>query len=187
MRRATAAIILFVAAMTAAAANPPAGQAVGDDVAVAAVFLDTAAVKQATGSDFPDYTVIEATVTPKGGKSVDVRPDDFLLRLGSSTDHSGPLSAAQILGSSGLMLHKEDVRAVGVDRVDTAWKGATTVGGSASASAGAVNALQAKMLPAGTTSSPVTGLLFFPMAKKKAKDLDLVYSAPAGNLHISFR
>ena len=50
-----------------------------------------------------------------------------------------------------------------------------------------IDALQAKMLPAKTTTDPVTGLLFFPIPKKKAKDLDLVYTSPLGKLHIKFR
>jgi hypothetical protein len=43
------------------------------------------------------------------------------------------------------------------------------------------------MLPAKTTSDPVTGLLFFPIPKKKAKDLDLVYTSPLSKLHIKFK
>jgi hypothetical protein len=43
------------------------------------------------------------------------------------------------------------------------------------------------MLPAKNTSDAVKGLLFFPIAKKKPRDLDLVYTTPAGNkLHIAF-
>jgi hypothetical protein len=43
------------------------------------------------------------------------------------------------------------------------------------------------MLQAKTTADAVKGLLFFPIAKKKPRDLDLVYTTPAGNkLHIAF-
>jgi hypothetical protein len=43
------------------------------------------------------------------------------------------------------------------------------------------------MLPAKTTAEPVTGLLFFPIPKRKPKDLDLVYSTPGGKLHLAFK
>lgn len=185
MRRITAPIALLVATMTATAANPPLGHAVNDSVEVAAAFLDAAAVKQATGSDFSaTYTVIEVTLTPKDGKSLVVDPDHFLLRVESSSDSSGPMSAAQVLGAGGLVLHKERQQVIGITRTEPAYTGATAVEGSASPVA--VDALQQKMLPARNTTAPVTGLLFFPIAKKKARDLDLVYTTPSGKLHIAF-
>jgi hypothetical protein len=175
--------------MAVPAANPPAGQAANDDVALTAVFMDAAAVKQAAGSDFNNgFTVIEVTVTPKGGKSVDLQPDDFLLRIGSTGDHSGPLAASQVLGTGGLVLHKEDVQVIGATRTQQGWNGAAMEQGKTPpAPASAINELKSKMLPTGVTSVPVTGLLFFPIEKKKPKDLDLVYTTSSGKLHISFR
>ena len=181
-------IALLIAVLTASAANPPAGQAANDGVAVAAVFLDIAAVKQATGTDFAGkYTVIEVTLTPKGGKSLDVDPDDFLLRIDSDSDRSGPLDAAQVLGTGGLVLHKEEQHVIGVNRADSAYTGVTSASATASPPMEAIRALKEKMLPLKTTSAPVTGLMFFPIEKKKPKDLNLVYSTPSGKLHISFR
>jgi hypothetical protein len=188
MLRFMAVTMVFAAAMTAIAANPPAGQAANDEIEVAAIFLDAAAVKQATGSDFNNaYTVVEVTLTPKGGKPVEIQPDDFLLRISSDSDSSGPMAASQVYGAGGgLVLHSAQ-ETIGITRTDPGYSGLSVVQGSASASADAIKALQSKMLPARATSDPVTGLLFFPIAKKKARDLDLVYSTPTGKLHIRVR
>jgi ABC-type glycerol-3-phosphate transport system substrate-binding protein len=187
MVRIALSMTLLVAAL-ASAANPPSGQAADASVTVAAVFLDTAAVKQSTGSDFNNaYTVIEVTVTPKGGKPLDVQPDDFLLRINSNSESSGPMAAAQVYGAGGgLVLHGEK-DTIGVTPSNPGYSGVTVVPASKGASADAIKALQSKMLPAKSTSDPVTGLLFFPIAKKRARDLDLVYSSPLGKLHVAFR
>jgi hypothetical protein len=188
MRRIIPAIALLGALVSSGATNPPSGQASNESVSVAAVFLDSAAVVQATGTDFtPNFTVISATITPRGGKPVDVEPDDFLLRVESDSDHTGPLPAAQVLGTGGLVLHKGEQEVVGINRTNPGWSGTTAVQGAVPAPAAAIKALQDKMLPAKTTSDPVSGLLFFPISKKKPKSLDLVYSTPAGKLHIAFR
>jgi hypothetical protein len=187
-RNAAVFIVVVAAALTANAANPAMGEAADDSVSIAAVFLDAAAVQQATGSDFKNsYTVIEVTVTPKGGKPLVVQPDDFLLRIGSNAESSGPMAASQVYGAgSALVLHSEQ-QTIGITRNDPGYNGLTVVKGSGSASKETIDALQAKMLPAKTTSDPVTGLLFFPIAKKKPRDLDLVYSSPSGKVHIKFR
>lgn len=189
MRRIVAAAGVLLAGFAAFGANPPSGRASDATVEVSAVFLNAAAVLQATGRDFSKgFTVIEVTVTPRGGKPLDVEPDDFLLRLNSDTDNSGPMVAAQVLGEGGgLVLHRAEENVIGVTGTNPANVGLTAGKPDPSVSADEVRALQNKMLPAKTTSSAVSGLLFFPLPKKKPKDLDLVYSTPAGKLHISFR
>ena len=188
MRRIVLSIAVICAVLTAAPAHPPMGRAVSDSIEVAAVFMDAVAVKQATGSDFSSaYTVIEVTVTPKGGKSVDVQPEDFLLRISSDADSSGPVAASQVLGAGGgLVLHREPER-IGINSGNNANVGLTAGATKASVSAADIAALQSKMLAPKTTANPVTGLLFFPIAKKKPRDLDLVYSTPGGKLHIAFK
>jgi hypothetical protein len=180
--------VLLLTAMAAMAANPATGEAADESVSVSAMFMDTAAVMQATGSDFKNaYTVIEVTVTPKGAKPFEVQPDDFLLRINSSSESSGPMAASQVYGAGvSIVLHSAQ-ETIGITRTDPGYNGVSIERGSTSASAGEINALQSRMLPAKTTSDPVTGLLFFPIAKKKAKDLDLVYTTPNGKLHIKFR
>ena len=180
--------VLLLTAMAAIAANPATGEAADDSVAVAAVFMDAAAMIQATGSDFKSaYTVIEVTVTPKGGKPYEVQPDDFLLRINSSSESSGPMAASQVYGAGTSMVLHSAPETIGITRTDPGYSGVSIEKGSGSASAGEIKALQSRMLPGKTTSDPVTGLLFFPIAKKKAKDLDLVYTTPNGKLHIKFR
>jgi len=189
MRRLAATFAFFVVALAVTAAKgPPSGKAADDSVEVAAVFMDAAAVQQATGSDFKStYTVIEVTVTPKGGKPIDVQPDDFLLRVNSDSDSSGPMAASQVYGAgSSLVLHSAQ-ETIGITRTDPGYSGVTAVAGSSSVSKDTINALQSKMLPAKTTSDPATGLLFFPIAKKKPGNLDLVYSTPTGKLHVAFK
>lgn len=183
-----AVVALFAAVWMAAAANPPSGHAADESVEVSAVFLDAAAVRQAAGSDFNSaYTVVEVTVTPKGGKTLDIEPDDFLMRIESNSDRSQPLAASEVLAVGGLVLHKEEQQVIGINRTETGYNGVKEASAGTPVATEAINALKAKMIPAGKTSSAVTGLLFFPMAKKKAKDLDLVYTSPLGKLHVSFR
>ncbi len=180
---------LIIAVFAANAANPVTGHAADNTVEVNALFLDAAAVQQATGSDFKStFTVIEVTVIPKGDKPLAIDPEDFLLRIGSDSESSGPMAASQVYGDGGgLVLHSAQ-ETIGITRTDPGYNGVSVMKGSSSASADTIKTLQAKMLPARTTSDAVKGLLFFPIAKKKPKDLDLVYTTPAGNkLHIAFR
>ena len=99
------------------AANPAMGEASDASVTINAVFMDAAAVQQATGSDFKNsYTVVEVTVTPKGDKPLTLQPDDFLLRISSDSDSSGPMVASQVYGAgSAIVLHgSQDV--IGITR-----------------------------------------------------------------------
>jgi len=184
----TSLAILLAAAMVANAANPPTGEASDASVKINAMFMDAAAVQQATGSDFKNaYTVIEVTVTPKGNKPLIIQPDDFLLRISSDSESSGPMVASQVYGAGTALVVLGQQETIGITRSDPGYSGLSVAKGSSSASKDQIDALQAKMLPAKTTSDPVTGLLFFPIAKKKAKDLDLVYTSPEGKVHIRFR
>jgi hypothetical protein len=189
MKRFVPVSIVFVAVtlLTAAPKNPPMGKASDSSVEVAATFFDAAAVQQATGSDFKDtYTVIEVTVTPKGDKLLELQPDDFLLRVTSDADSSGPMAASQVYGAGGGLVLHSGRETIGITRTDPGYNGVSIVKGSSTASKEQIDALQSKMLPAKSISRPVTGLLFFPLAKKKPHSLDLVYTSPVGKLHISF-
>ncbi len=181
-------VALLVAATAVSAANVKSGKAENDSVEVAAVFIDAAALKQTTGSEFNNqYTVVEVTVTPKGGKALDLQPDDFLLRINSNSDSSGPVVAAQVYGAGSSLVVHGVTETIGTTPTQLGYSGATVANGSSTASAADIKTLQSRMLPAKSTSAPVTGLLFFPIAKKKPGDLDLVYSSPSGKLHINFR
>jgi hypothetical protein len=181
------ALILAFAALLAAK-NPPSGKASDASVEISATFLDTAATQQATGSDFDKaYTVIRVTVTPLGGKSLLVQPDDFLMRVKSDSDSSGPLSASQAYGAGGgLVLHRAE-ETIGTTPTTMGYTGVSAATQKSSVSPETIKALQAKLLQAGKTTSPVSGLLIFPIAKKKHRDLDLVYTSPASKVHVEFR
>ncbi len=190
MRRTSLAILLAVAATVSQAANPPIGEASDASVTINARFMDAAAVQQATGSDFKgSYTVVEVTVTPKGDKPLILQPDDFLLRIPSDADSSGPMVASQVYGAGNAIVLHSSKETIGITRSDPGYSGISVAKGSSSVSKEQVDALQAKMLPAKTTSDPVTGLLFLSDSeeKKAERDLDLVYSSTLGKLHIKFR
>jgi hypothetical protein len=182
-----AAFLLAFAAVLAAK-NPPSGAASDASVKISATFLDAAATKQATGSDFDQaYTVIRVTVTPVGGKSLLVQPDDFLMRVKSNSDSSGPLSASQVYGAGGgLVLHRAE-ETIGITPTTMGYTGVTAATQKSNVSPETIQALQAKLLQAGKTTAPVSGLLFFPISKKKHRDLDLVYTSPMSKVHVQFR
>jgi hypothetical protein len=179
-------ILAFAALL--AAKNPPSGKAADASVQIAATLLDAAATKQAAGSDFDKaYTVIQVTVTPVGGKSLIVQPDDFLLRVSSNSDSSGPLSASQVYGAGGgLVLHSAQ-ESIGIMPTNMGYSGVTAATQTSHIDPETIKALQAKLLQAGKTTAPVTGLLFFPISKKGHRDLDLVYTSPTSKVHVEFR
>jgi hypothetical protein len=182
------AVLILAFAGLLAAKNPPSGKASDASAEISAVFLDAAATKAAAGSDFNNaYTVIQVTVTPQGGKSLDLRPDDFLLRVNSDSDSSGPLSASQVYGAGGgLVLHGAK-STIGIIPTDVGYSGVTAAPATSSVNPETVKALQGKLLPAEKISSPVSGLLFFPISKKGHRDLNLVYTSPTSKVHIEFR
>lgn len=50
-----------------------------------------------------------------------------------------------------------------------------------------LDVLKQKILPEKETDAPVSGLLYFPMEKQKVKDLELIYTTPAGKLSVRFK
>lgn len=182
-----AAWILAFAALLAAK-NPPSGKASDASVEIAATLLDPAATQQAAGSDFDKaYTVIHVTITPLGGKTLLVQPDDFLMRVKSDSDSSGPLSASQVYGAGGgLVLHRTQ-ESIGTIYTNMGNSGVSAATQTSHVAPETIKALQAKLLQAGKTTSPVSGLLFFPISKKGHRDLDLIYTSPTSKVHVEFR
>lgn len=187
MRRILATLAFLAMVFSATAANAPTGRASDDQVTVSGVFLDAPTVKARTGADYPGVTVIDVTVTPQAGKTIDVEYNDFLIRVGSNGDRSQPLTAYEVLGQGGIVMKPGAQETVGITRTDPGWVAASAPTSGSPEASEAAKALKAKMLPTGTVSESVQGLLFFPIAKKKPKDLDLVYSSAKEKLHISFR
>jgi hypothetical protein len=188
MKSTTILTILCCACAFAADKKSPQGRGEDDAVAVTATLLNPDQVKQAVGSDFNnDYMVIEVSISPKGGKPYQVRPDDFILRSESSGEHTGPFtSATQIAGSSTLEVQRQYGNRENADspRPLTGTKLQMKTDDKVDP---ALGPLKQKMLADQTTTSPVTGLLFFPFGKEKPKNLILSYKTPASHIRISFK
>jgi len=145
--------------------------------------------------------VIEVTLTPKGGKPLDVHLDDFLIRSEQTGEHSGPLAAAQIAGQGTLVLHQSDAQK-GKSGISWGMGGlGMGAGGGSAAPPPEVRAeiknsenrdplldvLKRKILAEKPAGETVSGLLFFPLDKEKPKNLVLIYSTEPGKLRIKFK
>ena len=94
--------------LTAGEKKAPQGRVEDDGVAITATVVSPEQIKQMFGTDFDNnYTVLDVTVAPKGGKPYAVRLDDFILRSESSLDHSGPLAAGQIAGAGAVVVERK--------------------------------------------------------------------------------
>jgi hypothetical protein len=181
----------------------PTGEAANDMVEVNAVDFDADQLRDTIGTDFDGtYVVIEVTLAPKGGKPLDVHPDDFLLRSDQTGEHTGPLAASQIAGSETLVVRRGDP---GARTKGTSWGGfgGIMMGGGSGGPAPVqnshaeikdsdekdpiVNVLKRKILAEKTINEPETGLLFFPLEKEKPKNLTLVYTTAQGRLRMKFK
>ncbi|HVW86438.1 MAG TPA: hypothetical protein VHB50_17250 [Bryobacteraceae bacterium] len=202
MRRTIAIALALCAAVWAREKKLPSGDAANETVDAAVTALDSDELKQIFGTDFDNgYEVIEVTLTPKGGKPLDVHLDDFLLRSEQTGEHSGPLAASQIAGQGTLVVHRTQQKGSG-----TSWGGfgGIMMGGGIGGGGGSVegasaeiknsekkdpmlDVLKRKILAEKAIAEPVTGLLFFPMEKEKTKNLVFIYTTPQGKLRTRFR
>jgi hypothetical protein len=180
--------IVLCCSTFAADKKSPQGHGEDDAVAVTATLFSPEQTKQAVGSDFNnDYIVIEVDVSPKGDKPYQVRPDDFILRSEASGEHTGPFtSATQIAGSSTLQIERTYGNRENADspRPLTGTKLKMKTDDKVDP---ALGPLKQKMLADQTTTSPVSGLLFFPFSKEKSKNLILSCKTPASHIRISFK
>ena len=107
MVRITAIALMLCAAGWSREKKLPAGEAGNDTVSIVATCLDAEQLKETFGTDFDNmFSVIEVTLTPKGGKALDVHLDDFLIRSEQTGAHGGPLVASQIAGQDSLVVHQ---------------------------------------------------------------------------------
>jgi hypothetical protein len=177
------------------------------DVSVSAtVILDKEEIKQLLGSDLDGhYILVNVTVTPKFGKELDVRRDDFILRTDKDGERSSPYVGSQIAGKGALVVTQTAGQGTSGgpqfgSPYDVPYYGGGIGGGpsqiteaqgkingSAKGDDPLVKALNEKMLQEKKTEAPVSGLLYFPMEKQKQKDLELYYNTPDGKLSIRFR
>ena len=170
----------------------PQGRGENDAVAVSATLLPKEQLDQEFGTMFHgSFTVVEVRVTPKGGKPLEVKLDDFILRSQSDGDHSGPLAAAQVVDGGALVVKQtfaprtnaESAPMIAGTKVEMKDDLSKGVSGTPEVLA----ALKKRILAEQTTSEPESGLLFFPLEHQKARNLVLSYAAPGGNMRIQFK
>jgi hypothetical protein len=183
----------------------------------ATLLPDRDAVKQALGSDLGGhYVVVEVQVHPRGTKPLAIHLDDFLLRTDKDGERTTPFAPTQIAGRGALVVSQTGAGggAYG-ENPGPVWGGypgstdrprrmggnspvmgngggetaaqATVKSGAGDKEDPLVKVLKEKILPEKETGQPVSGLLYFPMEKQKAKDLELIVTTPEGKLNLRFR
>jgi hypothetical protein len=135
-----------------------------------------------------------------------VQSSDFQMFCEGDGDRTQPQSAAEIAAADSMVL-KRGSSGIGSygEEAGTNWSGVgfggrvpkkkkdgddsgpSTKIQKGSADAGLKTALTEKALPEKETKEPVSGLLYFPLEKKKMKDLVLFYSTPNGKLRLYFK
>jgi hypothetical protein len=200
---------LLLAATLAASKPKSTGPAKNENQSVAisaSVILDREQIKELLGSDLDGhYILVNVTVTPKFGSTVDVHRDDFLLKTDKDGERATPWVASQIAGKGALVVTEKSGTAPsgggqfgspydypaygggvgGPPTMITEAQGKIQNGAKGDTSLAKV--LNEKMLPEKKTESPVSGLLYFPLEKQKQKDLELWYNTPDGKLILRFR
>jgi len=186
--RLACAALALCTVLSAAEKRSPQGQGEDESVAITATLLSPEQLREAVGSDFNNnYTVLEVRVAPKGGKPYLVHLDDFILRSESSGEHSGPfLMASQIAGAGALVVARTYGNKPNADS-PAPLEGTKVEMKDDVRADPALDALKKKMLSEKTISEPVSGLLFFPLIKEKAKNLILSCKTPQSRLRLSFR
>jgi len=186
-------------------------------VITATLYAKPEAVKEVLGSDLDGhYIVVAVEVTPRFGKTVAVNRDDFVLKTDKDGERSGPFAPSQIAGRGAMIVrqtggssgatpvHDNDgpiiggypgsngpPRRLGGNGVGSPGDPETTEAKTRSGAHEAENPLLAvlkqKELPETKTDKPVSGLLYFPMDKQKAKDLELRYDTSGDKIVMRFR
>ena len=170
-------------------------------------YLDPQAIKSLLGTDLGGhYIVIQLTVAPKGDKPLNVQLSDFQMFDEGDADRSQPQTPAEIAAADSMILKRGEsgIGSLG-EETGTSWSGVGFGGrgakkkkdGDSTAPAARMQKgtkddalktlLTEKGLPEKETSQSVSGLLYFPMEKKKLKDLVLFYTTPAGKLRLYFK
>jgi hypothetical protein len=197
-------MILAVTVVLAAGAEskPARGTVSNTAVTIEGTVLDAETLRQLFETDFGNlYAVVEVTLTPKAGSSLDLKLDDFLLRSEATLDHTGPMAAGMIAGGDALVVKRAEApkKKTGI----TAGMG-PIMGGPMSGPVDVPDntkiesktgddqeellaALKRKMLPEKKVSETVSGLLFFPMEKENPRKLVLWYTTPAGKVRMPFK
>jgi hypothetical protein len=197
--------------------QPPETRGENESVVITAtLYAKPDAVKEVLGSDLGGhYIVVAIEVTPRFGKEVAINRDDFVLKTDKDGERSTPFAPSQIAGR-GAMVIRQTGGAGGSGMHDNdgpiigGYPGTIgqphRVGGDGVGSAGAPEGAEAKTrtgsgekedpmlavlkqkeLPETKTDKPVSGLLYFPLEKQKAKDLELRYIPSDDKITMRFR
>lgn len=202
------AVLVVLAAIPLHAEKKVYNEVSGDTVSLSGKLYATPdAVKSLLGTDLGGhYMVLQITVTPKGEKPLNVQDTDFQIFCEGDGDRSQPQSAAEIAAADSMVLKRGEagIGSLG-EAPGTKWSGVGFGGGtsrkkkdgddsgpSTTMKKGTGNAplkslLSEKALPEKETTQPVSGLLYFPLEKKKIKDLVLFYNTPNGKLRMYFK
>jgi hypothetical protein len=180
-------VLICPVTLTAGEKKAPQGHAEDDGVAISATVVSPEQVKQMFGTDFDNnYTVLDVTIAPKGGKPYAVRLDDFILRSESSLDHTGPLAAGQIAGAGAVIVERKYGNRPNVESQRPIEGTQLHIQDDAAADP-ALAALKKNILSEKSTAEPESGLLFFPLPKEKPKNLVLSYKSPVSRLRLTFK
>ena len=197
-------LILASVLMLAGAAKKTVGSARGENedlILTMTLDLDPADVKEAVGSDLDGhYVMAKVKVEPKYGKDITIDRDDFVLWCKDTGEKTTPFAASQIAGRGALIISQGD---------DKPKKHGWSMGGPVMVGSGSTSGddkpktdpkmvnsdqenplkkvLEGKILPEKKTDQETEGLLFFPLEKKKLKDLELRFGNQENRITLRFK
>ena len=201
--------LISLAALGAAEKKLPIEQTSNDVIEISASpIIDKDEIRQELGSDLGgDIVVVRIQVRPVSDKPIKVSLDDFLLVSSKDGQRSQPFAPSQIAGDTALVLTPQGAKnGMGGNRPK--WSGIAGpfgmgTGSGSSETSGTdtkvesvhsdkpnplLAVLKDKILPEKEITERISGLLYFQMVGKfKAKDLELHYKGPAGQLGLRFR
>ena len=208
MLRVAGLTLLLAAALTAGKPKNSGPYKMSDQsVEIAATpILSREEIKTLLGSDLDGhYLLVQVTVTPRFGKEIDVRRDDFTLKTDKDGERAKPFVASQIAGKGALVVSEKSAGTSGGPQFGSPYDYPAYSGGvgggptqvteaeakmhtAAKGDSPLMKLLNEKMLQEKKTdAAPVSGLLYFPMEKQKQKDLELIYDSPDGKVRLRFR
>ena len=205
--------LIFLTALGAAEKKLPIELTSTDVLEISATpIIDKDQIRHEVGSDLGgDIVVVRVQLRPVSEKPVKVSLDDFLLVSGKDGQRSQPYAPSQIAGDMALVLTPQGAKNAGMGaNKGPRWGGMAGPlgfpGGSVGNTGGTssvdtkvetvnsdkpnplLQTLKDKVLPEKEINEPISGLLYFQMVGKfKAKDLELHYKGPAGQMALRFR
>ncbi len=211
--------LLFCSLLPGADKPPPVTEASNQNLAIrATLYKQPDQIRDLLGQKLEKgIVVVKVTVTPRGGKPLELDHDDFLLRSDKDGEKSEPYDPGQIAGDTVLtVIYSDEGGGAMAQQNGPVWGGMGggmpgRLPGSGPGSMGNATSVETasdahvdnrtddshnkllailrdKILPEGEITKPVTGLLYFPLeGKHKYKQLWLHYVGDAGRLDLHFK